>query len=1202
MKKILLVLILGAFSAILLTPTASAEGAYRLGTTQSGGFYLGAGVAVGLANEMAATVAAEAQCDMVIPSLRPGIIPQHPTNGGRLDSGLIHCDQDPGEVSRGTNRVRFPAQSFTHKCIIVALESPSGSTNQFSSQGLVEMGVGIEDSCEEAWIEASQRSGNCINCDRPRTYAVTLHNSGDEARYLIDGNATICRGDKTQITAENAPDDPAMLATTCMCEGDLEDIDGSCQCPVGEFPASVGSTTCVACGANQIVGEVSGECECNGFSVNTAATGADLVCEVCGDNQINNGMNQCVCAANSYNSGDASNLNCLVCDGANQEPNANQSACVCNSLSIDIDDGAALTCQVCGHNEVSNDMNQCVCESGTERTNSADGTCLSRVNCPDATTTRGAFNTCDCNDSSKLFNRNNGRCDVCNSGYAELQRELQSDPLICRLCADLNRAPAINSSCSQNCLPGYVYVDDSGNPSGQVHFSGRGACYQCDSGYNDESEPGVCVADATCSENAVGLVAGSNSRCECNTGYNDEIEHGTCMPDVDCTDTEAETGMLLDGRCECRENYNNIADPGECVADAACTGDNQRETEDDPTLCECEDEFVNFGSETELDCQMCGDNQEINNGSCICGDNAIATNAVGEDLVCETCGSNQQKINDTSCACIATAVDMNAAPDILDCQMCGDNQTIADNACVCVASAVDMNAAPDILDCQMCGDNQTIDNGACVCNDNAVDMNDSDSVLDCQVCGDNQEIDAETDSCVCNNNAFAINAEGEDLACQPCGINQELNAAQNGCICNADSIDTNGDENVLNCQICGDNQIANDADNACICDAVSFAANDDDADLACQVCGVNAEPLADDSACFCSDGFVDDGDGNCIIECIDGDNQIANELGDTCICESGFVQDPAESILACIVFQLSPSFLLAGDGTTEESPFLIEEPAVADAIMITVAANGTGDYEYRKSAGSDELSVTEDGVVYFSSTPGNGEYFIVVSARMASTVSESSAGNSAAAAANVIAQTETNPPEIILYFSIDMPSAAEQSASTYKDERYYVIVPVVGLAAYLAYLALADTHDLRWTPSYSFHGHNADVSYWVGNRWQAATDNWHFYWQTSYGNRQQFVYGSGISYNNGIFSAVLDSEALKDESGLDLSLSANQTWGVWQLDGGYNFGLQMSATDTDTQNRLNIAARYSLDRWILSANAHTNGKAATARLDYTYRF
>ena len=1198
MKKILLVLILGAFSAILLTPTASAEGAYRIGSSQDGGkFYAAVGVEVNAADSVAATMVAEDQCDLAVPLL-PGAIPVN------NDDPTLFCQDSPTSA----NNSSLPDQTIEdNECIVAVLAATNTSEeNEIPPGGAARfIGVGIEDSCEEAYRAATVSCELCLGSRRP--YAITLHNDGDEAFYLRDGNATICRGDKIELAADAAPDDPAMLANTCMCEGNLVDRDGSCQCPVGEFPASVGSTTCVACGANQLVGDVSGECECNGFSVNTAATGADLMCVVCGENQISDGMEnaQCICAADSYNSPDAAgNLNCLVCDGANQIPNSDQSACVCDGTSIDMNaDTNILDCQMCGHNEVSNDMNQCVCESGTERTNSADGICLSIIeNCPEATT-KGNYNTCDCDDSSKVYNRNSNSCDACNSGYAELQREFQSDPLICRLCADLNREPAINSSCSQNCLPGYVYVDDSGNPSGQVHFSGRGACYQCDSGYNDESEPGVCVADATCSENAVGLVAGSNSRCECNTGYNDEIEHGTCMPDVDCTDTEAETGVSLDGnsRCECRENYNNIANPGECVADAACTGDNQRETEDDPTLCECEDEFVNFGSETELDCQMCGDNQEFNDGSCICGDNAIATNAVGEDLVCETCGSNQQKINDTSCACIATAVDMNADADILDCQMCGDNQTIADNACVCVASAVDMNAAPDILDCQMCGDNQTIDNGACVCNDNAVDMNDSDSVLDCQVCGDNQEIDAETDSCVCNNNAFAINAEGEDLACQPCGINQELNAAQNGCICNADSIDTNGDENVLNCQICGDNQIANDADNACICDAVSFAANDDDADLACQVCGVNAEPLADDSACFCSDGFVDDGDGNCIIECIDGDNQIANELGDTCICESGFVQDPAESILACIVFQLSPSFLLAGDGTTEESPFLIEEPAVADAIMITVAANGTGDYEYRKSAGSDELSVTDDGVVYFSSTPGNGEYFIVVSARMASTVSESSAGNSAAAA-NVIAQTETNPPEIILYFSIDMPSAAEQSASTYKDERYYVIVPVVGLAAYLAYLALADTHDLRWTPSYSFHGHNADVSYWVGNRWQAATDNWHFYWQTSYGNRQQFVYGSGISYNNGIFSAVLDSEALKDESGLDLSLSANQTWGVWQLDGGYNFGLQMSATDTDTQNRLNIAARYSLDRWILSANAHTNGKAATARLDYTYRF
>ena len=146
---------------------------------------------------------------------------------------------------------------------------------------------------------------------------------------------------------------------------------------------------------------------------------------------------------------------------------------------------------------------------------------------------------------------------------------------------------------------------------------------------------------------------------------------------------------------------------------------------------------------------------------------------------------------------------------------------------------------------------------------------------------------------------------------------------------------------------------------------------------------------------------------------------------------------------------------------------------------------------------------------------------------------------------------------------------------------------------------------LTWTPTYAFHHNNGNLSYSLGSRWTANTDNWRFYWQTANngnGNTDKFRYGSGIKYNNGIFFAAMDSESDSDKTAVDLSFAANQTIGLWNLGGGYNFDMQLSDDKTESQNHLNAKVRYTMDKWILSANANTNGNTGTARINYSYRF
>ena len=160
-------------------------------------------------------------------------------------------------------------------------------------------------------------------------------------------------------------------------------------------------------------------------------------------------------------------------------------------------------------------------------------------------------------------------------------------------------------------------------------------------------------------------------------------------------------------------------------------------------------------------------------------------------------------------------------------------------------------------------------------------------------------------------------------------------------------------------------------------------------------------------------------------------------------------------------------------------------------------------------------------------------------------------------------------------------------------------VVVVGLA--LWYFA-SDSDDLTWTPSYAFRNNNGNISYSVGSRWTATTaDNWNLYWQTRQ-NGDKFVYGSGFGYNGEILSAAMNSESESDKTDLDLNLSANKTVGLWNFGGGYRFDMELSDDATETQNRLNAQVRYTLDKWILSANANTDGKKGAARINYSYRF
>ena len=369
------------------------------------------------------------------------------------------------------------------------------------------------------------------------------------------------------------------------------------------------------------------------------------------------------------------------------------------------------------------------------------------------------------------------------------------------------------------------------------------------------------------------------------------------------------------------------------------------------------------------------------------------------------------------------------------------------------------------------------------------------------------------------------------------------------------------------------------------------------------------------ASCICADGFGEV-DGVCVPLCEEG--QIVN--GDRCISFSYFINgnrvtddlnsDPVEG--------------------TEEEPFDIALADVADfsTTVMTPISDSDGNAEdvvYSKAAESEdreqqindlieqqsiELIVDSEGVVTFdpetfdpdnTDTPVSpGTYNIVIAVNS----DEDADIPLDEILLDVVYVTVQAAPVIIPPPppSVDVSEPSPVSESGGADLK--IVLGVIGVGAWALYAYYWNVvPQYSWTPSYAFRNDNGNISYSVGSRWTATADNLQFYWQTSQSSASsgdQLVYGSGIKYNNGVFSVAMNSEGDSDETDLDISLLANKQLGLWQLKGGYNFDMQTSPTETDTQSRFNVAAQYSLNKWVLSTTANTDGDTTSARFAARY--
>ena len=501
------------------------------------------------------------------------------------------------------------------------------------------------------------------------------------------------------------------------------------------------------------------------------------------------------------------------------------------------------------------------------------------------------------------------------------------------------------------------------------------------------------------------------------------------------------------------------------------------------------------------------------------------------------------------------------------------------------------------------------------CEQNDVDFPVNNGVGECiPRCDTNATYTGEfpTGTCVCNDSE---GYSGDGLSCTQidCGDNS-MPTSGTTCMCEENFAGADG----MNCMACTvDNASPNENRTACECDS-GF---EGDGTTACTAidCGDDSELQADGKTCMCDANHISpSGEGrDCIFDadsCGSNSSPQTDDDGNTmCVCAANYSGEDGKN---CQLAEIpAADFIFVGEtgntGKTATTPIVVAFAETTNS-AITLMSSLTVDLTYTKDSGDDELIIT-DNVVSFNDSISvtAGMYSIFVAAAEADT-----------APANIVAT-------ISLYFSVSSAGGGIGEIVSGRSSSSKIALGIASSAAVLmALYFISDVayDNMHWTPSYAFSQNNGNVSYSVGSRWTATADNWRFYWQQRIGDGE-FVYGSGMRYSGKILAATMNSESNADKTDWDVALSANKSLGKWNLGGGYNFDIEVSDTETDTQNRLNlsadvavdgwqlsaaathesqnrlnIAARYTVDKWILSANANTDGDEAAARINYSYRF
>ena len=709
---------------------------------------------------------------------------------------------------------------------------------------------------------------------------------------------------------------------------------------------------------------------------------------------------------------------------------------------------------------------------------------------------------------------------------------------------------------------------------------------------NKDHTANRCIAVATHSDGVrtsifVGLGSGEpqarhdaeNDQCERNGGNPDgscNIPFNILIPEDGVTDI-GNIQSLCDGNgVVCGMDETAITEYGECcpmgtheVANIPIERDDGDTAFIERCVEICTDDNNNIRSTTDpTACTPCADDEEPDDNNMMCEKRCLGTDDGVRDGAggCMTCGDNREDLGAMCGNCVAGFEELTPGGECFaECKPNERRNASPDNMCICdgVNETVQTTNGEECL--PKCSEEQNrLQSGACVAKPDETLPTFSFSATDGFSGAGTEDAPYEVTVSLVGNISVEIQASEGDFVYAKDSGSDELAVSEAGIVSFITNSVAADDYDII---------VVAESDSVTVAISVYFSVSEND------------------------DGDGEDGEG-------DGDGSGGDD--------SSLVVEPLPTL---------PN--VGGEGTNAV-PYEVMADSVA-AFMFTVEiSEGSGNYGYAKDArSSPQLDVDPNsGLIAFNvSVVANDRYSIIV---IITDQGEDSGTNSSANAngGNVVAAAG-DMTTVAVYIQVAAATSGDDGGNgndgdngeiverptpnSNKENRKLALGVSSGVAVFVAYYVIANfIVDLNWTPSYAFQHRNGNLSYAVGSRWTAAADNWRFYWQTrqngGIGDDGQLVYGSGMNYNNGIFAAAFNSTGTAEQTDLDLSLSATKAAGLWQLNSGYNFALQMSDTETDTQNRLNVAARYVMDKWILSANANSNGNGATARINYSYRF
>ena len=643
-----------------------------------------------------------------------------------------------------------------------------------------------------------------------------------------------------------------------------------------------------------------------------------------------------------------------------------------------------------------------------------------------------------------------------------------------------------------------------------------------------------------------------------------------CPPGGDTLDTDDFTcdcdsgGAKLDHRgiCSLCIGRGEVG-IGEGIFAAICKCDTDNKWTGTVGSCQlCPDDQV-FDSDTNT-CEGCHESAEMgDSGACECADDRPKTSAEGETTMCGdiSCDNPNELLNSegTKCVCMDEHNDYAEPGSCVADAVCEPNEVHINNNSECVCA----DGFNDYANTGICEENA-------MCEANQIFINDN---SDCENCNGN-EIRNANNECFCNLDNFDVLADGSCVEECPTEMPVRNEAEE----CEVQTLDCPAANQIPNfgqteC-ICapGHNDFVNSG--SCVADANCRANQifiNDNSD--CRNCPGNTTRNSE-NACVCNLDNFDVFEGNCVDKC--ESTETRNETTGNCeIVDDNEEENPGDGVGGDTGNNNDGDTGNNNDGDTGN--------------------NGDGDTGNNGGVGGDNVVIFTVTVTVTVTVTALTEENVVDYGGQRYTVMAEAGADEAIAVINEQEGQETHLRVVARATPAPGGGGGGSAAG---------IIGGIGVVALALWYFTSGDDDLAWTPSYSFANHNGNLSYSVGSRWTATANDWRLYWQTRK-NGDRFVYGSGASYNGNILSAAMNSQSEGKQTDLDLALTINESFGLWNFGGGYHFDMQLSDEAdeaTETQNRLNARIRYTMDKWILSATANTDGNQTRGAINYSYRF